>query len=259
MYVESDHLGTPRAVIDPTRNTAIWNWNAKSEVFGNDPPNQDPDMDGTTFVFNMRFPGQRFDVASGLAYNYFRDYDAITGRYIQSDPIGLRGGISTYLYANGSPTQMTDRWGLASIVTYMKHGVTYFLDDNGEFYAYESLSTVAPSAKPGAGDPYTSADTYPTNGPYKQSPVPYGPNDILKTDDSRGRWLHGGGSGLPDPLAPRQGWRPAVGCTRLQNEDVQELVNRVREYKAKNPGKKVPYVRTDDPTPPVRWPKMPSI
>lgn len=53
MYVESDHLGTPRAVIDPTRNTAIWNWNAKSEVFGNDPPNQDPDMDGTTFVFNM--------------------------------------------------------------------------------------------------------------------------------------------------------------------------------------------------------------
>lgn len=45
-YVQPDHLGTPRSVIDPTRNVAIWTWDAKSEAFGNSPPNQDPDLDG---------------------------------------------------------------------------------------------------------------------------------------------------------------------------------------------------------------------
>ncbi|WP_363796433.1 RHS repeat-associated core domain-containing protein [Lysobacter firmicutimachus] len=79
-------------MIDATRNVAIWSWNAKGEAFGNDTPNQDPDQDGTAFVFDLRFPGQRFDAATGLNYNYFRDYDAGSGRYVQSDPIGLMGG-----------------------------------------------------------------------------------------------------------------------------------------------------------------------
>ena len=112
MYVESDHLGTPRAIIDPGRNTAIWTWDAKNEVFGNSPPNQDPDLDGTAFVFNMRFPGQRFDAASGLVYNYFRDYDPATGRYLQSDPIGLGGGVSTYAYSGSKPLLYRDPFGL---------------------------------------------------------------------------------------------------------------------------------------------------
>ncbi|QQQ01286.1 RHS repeat-associated core domain-containing protein [Lysobacter enzymogenes] len=113
-YVQPDHLGTPRAVIDPSRNVVIWNWDAKSEAFGNSPPNQDPDQDGTAFVYNMRFPGQRFDAASGLVYNYFRDYDPSTGRYIQSDPIGLQGGASTYGYAESNPLSRIDPYGLLS-------------------------------------------------------------------------------------------------------------------------------------------------
>ena len=112
MYVQTDHLGTPRAVVDPARNVAIWTWSAKSEAFGNSPPNEDPDVDGTAFVFNMRFPGQRYDAITGLIYNYFRDYDPSTGRFLQSDPIGLVGGTSTYGYVHATPLSSTDRYGL---------------------------------------------------------------------------------------------------------------------------------------------------
>ncbi|MBN7138627.1 hypothetical protein A7A76_05815 [Lysobacter enzymogenes] len=111
-YIEPDHLGTPRIVVDPNRNKAVWTWSIKSEVFGNTPPNEDPDLDGTKFVFDMRFPGQRFDNVSGLIYNYFRDYDSSTGRYIESDPIGLRGGLSTYAYVGGNPVSSVDPSGL---------------------------------------------------------------------------------------------------------------------------------------------------
>ena len=102
-YVQPDHLGTPRSVIDPIRNVAVWSWGLASEAFGASPPNQDPDNDGTSFVFDMRFPGQRYDAASGLNYNYFRDYEAGTGRYSQSDPIGLSGGVSTFAYFSADP------------------------------------------------------------------------------------------------------------------------------------------------------------
>jgi RHS repeat-associated protein len=48
----------------------------------------------------------------GLRYNYFRDYDAVTGRYVESDPIGLRGGPSSYGYAFANPLAYTDPLGL---------------------------------------------------------------------------------------------------------------------------------------------------
>lgn len=111
-YIEPDHLGTPRTVIDGTRNVAIWRWDLNGEAFGNTPPNQNPDGDATNFVFNLRYPGQRYDAASGLNYNYFRDYDPSTGRYIESDPIGLMGDISTYSYVSSSPFTYIDSTGL---------------------------------------------------------------------------------------------------------------------------------------------------
>ncbi|QNH11767.1 RHS repeat-associated core domain-containing protein [Xanthomonas sp. SI] len=111
-YVQPDHLGTPRAVIDPVRDVAIWKWDLKGEAFGNTPPDQDPDKDGTTFVFDMRFPGQRYDSATGFNQNYFRDYDPGTGRYGQSDPIGLEGGFSTYSYVEAAPFRYSDIFGL---------------------------------------------------------------------------------------------------------------------------------------------------
>ena len=111
-YIEADALGTPRVVIDPDRNVAVWRWDLAGEAFGDSIPVEDADGDGVAFVFDMRFPGQRYDSASGLNYNYFRDYDPGTGRYSQSDPIGILGGLATYAYAYGNPIGMLDIFGL---------------------------------------------------------------------------------------------------------------------------------------------------
>jgi len=110
-YVQPDHLGTPRAVVDPVRTTTVWRLRPTDDPFGTSPPDEDPDSDGTRFVLDLRFPGQRYDAATGQHYNYYRDYDPATGRYIQVDPIGLAGGINPYLYANGSPLRYTDPSG----------------------------------------------------------------------------------------------------------------------------------------------------
>jgi RHS repeat-associated protein len=61
-----------------------------------------------SLTYNLRFPGQFFENQTGLHYNYLRDYDPRTGRYIESDPIGIEGGINTYLYVGGRPTMFYD-------------------------------------------------------------------------------------------------------------------------------------------------------
>ncbi|MCD9030432.1 DUF6531 domain-containing protein [Luteimonas sp. Y-2-2-4F] len=132
-YVQPDHLGTPRVVIDPVRNVAVWTWDLASEAFGNSPPNADPDGDGTAFVLDLRFPGQRYDAASGLNYNYFRDYDPGSGRYAQSDPIGLSGGINTYLYGLGNPLGFFDPLGLCNCAMPAADG---FVENYPDYHSY---------------------------------------------------------------------------------------------------------------------------
>ena len=126
--VHADHLGTPRLVTNDT-NTPVWQW--PYSAFGNNKPTgilkatanprgaitNNPVLLRATGAteFNLRFPGQYADDEAGSFYNYFRSYDAKTGRYTQSDPIGLDGGWSRYGYANGSPLMYTDPLGLWSV------------------------------------------------------------------------------------------------------------------------------------------------
>jgi len=114
-YIEPDMLGTPRVVLNPANSQAVWRWDLTGEAFGDSAPNQDPDGDGTQFVLDMRFPGQRYDAASGMNYNYFRDYNPQSGRYLQSDPIGLAGGVASYLYSYATSLVMVDNFGLQAL------------------------------------------------------------------------------------------------------------------------------------------------
>lgn len=108
-YVHADHLDTPRVVVDRDK---VLRWRWFSEPFGTTAPESGP-MGQAAFTFNLRFPGQYYDAESGLHYNMQRDYAPGIGRYTQSDPIGLAGGINTYAYVNSAPTMYTDPEGLA--------------------------------------------------------------------------------------------------------------------------------------------------
>lgn len=108
-FVQTDQLNTPRAITDEN-NVLVWKWD--SDPYGAAPPNESP-AGAPAFAFGLRFPGQVFDKESYLYYNYHRDYDPQTGRYVQSDPIGLAGGINTYAYVGANPISGSDPLGLA--------------------------------------------------------------------------------------------------------------------------------------------------
>jgi len=110
-YIHADHLDTPRVITD-TAGNIVWQWD-NADPFGNNVPNENPAGAGT-FSFNLRFPGQYADRETNTHYNINRDYDPATGRYVQSDPIGLDGGINTYTYVLGNPLSWVDPMGLAN-------------------------------------------------------------------------------------------------------------------------------------------------
>ena len=109
-YIWTDHLNTPREITN-SANQSLWRWD--SLPFGDTPPNENPSGQGT-YTFNLRFPGQYYDVETGLYHNGARDYDPASGRYVESDPIGLRGGLNTYAYAGGNPISASDNTGTLS-------------------------------------------------------------------------------------------------------------------------------------------------
>jgi RHS repeat-associated protein len=108
-YVHADQLDTPRRITRPGDNAVLWQWLA-AEPFGNSLPDESP-QGLPSFYYHLRFPGQYYDGESGLVYNYFRDYDPAVGRYVQSDPIGLKGGYNTYTYVGGNPVSRIDPTG----------------------------------------------------------------------------------------------------------------------------------------------------
>ncbi|MDQ1814179.1 BPSL0067 family protein, partial [Massilia sp. CCM 9210] len=115
-HIHPDHLGTPRMITRTLDNKIVWRWD-NGDPFGLTPPTESFSGSGT-FTFNLRMPGQYYDRSTNLFHNYHRDYDPQTGRYIQSDPIGLGGGVNTYAYVEGNPLFYSDPYGLNSSQTF---------------------------------------------------------------------------------------------------------------------------------------------
>lgn len=90
-------------------------------------PDENPSGLGA-FEFPMRYPGQYFDKETNLAYNKARDYDSALGGYKQSDPIGLRGGLNTFMYVSARPLQAIDPLGLAECELRHKRGDIFTWD-----------------------------------------------------------------------------------------------------------------------------------
>jgi RHS repeat-associated protein len=109
--IQADHLNTPRAILGAA-NVLAWKWD--SDAFGTTAANENPSALGI-FNYNLRFPGQYYDKETLTHYNYFRDYNPKTGRYIESDPIGLKGGINTFAYVKNNPITKIDPNGLGPL------------------------------------------------------------------------------------------------------------------------------------------------
>ena len=104
-YLHADRLGTPQGATDVGQNVV---WSANYQPFGT------TGLIAGSITQNLRFPGQYSDGETDFNYNGFRDYMPNLGRYLESDPIGLAGGLNPYLYANANPGSFTDPSGLLS-------------------------------------------------------------------------------------------------------------------------------------------------
>ncbi len=122
--IHSDHLGSPRLMTNDL-NVPVWQW--PYSAFGETKPtgvlkatpnpnvaitNQPVLLRATAATeMNLRFPGQYADAEAANFYNYMREYDAVTGSYRQSDPIGLDGGLNRFAYVGGNALSLIDPKG----------------------------------------------------------------------------------------------------------------------------------------------------
>ena len=133
-YVETDHLATPRLITNASRQKR-WTW--ESAPYGDTFPNENPQALGA-YNYNLRFPGQYFDAETNHHYNHHRDYESTTGRYVQSDPIGLEGGVNTYGYAMAAPVMFKDVWGLVVLRCERPVDINWLPSGSGNYLPYHN-------------------------------------------------------------------------------------------------------------------------
>jgi RHS repeat-associated protein len=149
----------------------MWRWDP--DTFGSVAPTG-------TLTYNLRFPGQYSLSESGLYYNYFRDYDPQTGRYLESDPMGLYGGSwSPYLYASGDPILYVDPFGLCWVYSQSTGQLTYVDPEGDSTYIGTGYAGI------GAGLNNPAMQDVPNVGPLTQGLYTIGPQQDYTTTEGK--------------------------------------------------------------------------
>ena len=205
LYYEVDHLATPRAALDET-GKVVWRW--ESDAFGTTAPNEDPDGDGIKTTVNLRFPGQYYDAESGLHYNYFRDYDPGTGRYVTSDPVSVgehATRMSMWLQPVKLP-QLIVQPDIGNATSFETHDISWLAQPSG-FAAT----------------------------PLELNQYVYIANNPLRWTDSTGESIEGFGGfgGSPMSGGPQCGNDKNKNCAALRDNIINQTCKSIRNGKAR--------------------------
>jgi RHS repeat-associated protein len=227
----TDVLGSTLALSDAT-GTAQTTYTY--EPFGN------TTASGVSNINLFQFTGRENDGA-GLYFYRARYYSPTFQRFIAQDPIGVAGsGANLYAYADQSPLDATDPFGLTTITFDPGRGILTVDPEQPGRDPYDiSASSGRPGCRCGPSDPnngripsgdyslLTSEFSYPSyfwdllrelRGDWGSFRVPLHPDPATKTFGRKGFFLHGG-------LFPGSAGCIDAGGGIFGNADTKQLVS----------------------------------
>ncbi len=171
-YIHTDHLGRPEVVTNTAKAVV---WRASNHAF-----DRTVTLDSIGGL-NLGFPGQYYDSETNLWYNHHRTYNPRTGRYLESDPIGLAGGLNTYAYVSGNPVTKVDPNAHAEVCYRALSG-----DPGGIGFALDRLASRALGGSSSPGEKTNTRVAHQHIFYEDGSNSGYGPNGIFSERDKSG-------------------------------------------------------------------------
>jgi RHS repeat-associated protein len=206
--VHTDHLDRPVLMIS---TAGAWVWNAIYDPFG-----KVSYLWSSSEIMDIRFPGQWFQLETGLAYNWHRHYDPSLGRYIQPDPLGLQtllsDGPSAYGYAGGNPLAYADISGLTTYICHRRAHLPFPFNYTNHYWIKTDKFEAGMGATcqiPGqncSDMPYSSTQTKDHSGESSQAGAVCEEQRNVDEDCINTRIAPGQATGTWQPLNQCQSW-----------------------------------------------------